>query len=125
MGPWSENVTEGGKEDESDLFLSIGELYQQCTLQKKDLREAGLWILEKLLGYLVASAGAGAAAAAAAAFLALRAFFFCTFFAPVAGAEAAAVAAGADEAAGVSVWANAPAANKPATNRARILFIQK
>lgn len=47
MGPWSENVTQGGKEeaeDESDLFLGMGiyTSYQQCTLQKKDLHRAGL-----------------------------------------------------------------------------------
>ncbi len=35
MGPWSEKVTAGGKEDESDLFLGMGRLYQQCTPQKK------------------------------------------------------------------------------------------
>lgn len=48
MGPWSENVTEGGKEDEedeSDLFLGMG-VYQQYTPQKKSLHRAGLQVLE-------------------------------------------------------------------------------
>ena len=34
MEPWSENVTEGGKEEESDLFLGMG-VYTSCAHRKK------------------------------------------------------------------------------------------